>query len=468
VLVLAHTGGAAALDLPPWGLAYGAAAVVLVVTAAWRARFVVDAARNGGEPAADTSAGHDDSGTGARRRPGRTALAITGRALGLGGLGLVVAAALLGPTASAANLAPSAVLVVWWVGLPLACAVGGDVMGWLDPFGTLGRAAARVLGRGTRAPAAASPTLLAGTAAASLAAFTWWSLAYHDGRSPGALGWFLAGYTVLATAAAAWGPQWPRRGEGFGALSWGLAAARRRDPGARRPPTLVVAAVVAVWLGGLAFDLFSGTRAWVDLASSTSGWARTGRATACLAVAVAAAGLVVGATLRWARGGAGTADRGATTAPAPGGRRTTDDEADDRADPDRDDPRRRVGSAVALAWLATTAGAVVAHGLTLLLVDGQFALALVSDPFGRGWDLLGTADRAIDYSPWTPGAVGTAQIVLVTVGAVWGVSAAGRTLSAARRQGLDARAALRALWVAGLIGAVTAAAVVAALASDLE
>lgn len=165
--------------------------------------------------------------------------------------------------------------------------------------------------------------------------------------------------------------------------------------------------------GGLAFDLFSGTRAWVDLAGATSGWARTGRATACLVLAVAGAGAVVAATVVAAR----------------------------RRAPDAG-PRAPVDRAVTGAWLATTAGAVVAHGLTLVLVDGQFAIALVSDPFGRGWNLFGTAERAIDYSPLSPGIVGVAQIALVIAGATWGVVAGGAhpRRRPVRRAGLPGRA----------------------------
>ena len=101
-----------------------------------------------------------------------------------------------------------------------------------------------------------------------LGAFTWWALAYHDGRDPRALGWFLVAYTAAATAGGvAWGARWVRAGEGFAGLSSGLAATRRAAGGSG-PAAVVVGALVAVWLGGLAFDLFSGTRAWVDLAGA--------------------------------------------------------------------------------------------------------------------------------------------------------------------------------------------------------
>jgi len=37
-----------------------------------------------------------------------------------------------------------------------------------------------------------------------------------------------------------------------------------------------------------------------------------------------------------------------------------------------------------------------AHYLTSLLVDGQYALAALSDPFALGWNLFGTADMQIE------------------------------------------------------------------------
>ena len=34
---------------------------------------------------------------------------------------------------------------------------------------------------------------------------------------------------------------------------------------------------------------------------------------------------------------------------------------------------------------------VVAHYATLFLIQGQYAVPLLSDPLGRGWNLFGTA-----------------------------------------------------------------------------
>lgn len=397
--MLAHAGGAATIDAPLWLLAYGAAAVVLLVTVTLRGRMVVAAAAGDGAVAGAPVV--------AARRHISGATGIVGHVLGVGLLAVVVAAALIGPAASAANLAPSAVLTVWWIGLPLACVLVGDVMAWLDPFGTLARPLARTDG-GRPAPA--------WTAAVMLATWTWWVLAFHDGRSPRSLGWFLVAYTAVAVGGAVvWGRRWLRQGEAFGALASALAGTGAGALGL----------LVAVWTGAVAFDLFSGTRSWVDLAGGSSGWQRTAWATACLAAAIVLAWLVVEATGRLAR----------------------------------------AREAAEIGWLATTAGVFVGHGIPAVLLDGQFALALASDPFGRGWDLFGTARRTIDYSPFSPGLVGVLQLVAAAGGAAWGVVAAARSLRAGSVPG---PAAQRTLWVVGAILALAAAAGVAVLAADLE
>jgi len=423
--MLAHAGGAATIDAPVWLLAYGAAALVLLVTVTLRGRMLVGAGspdgadrsrvdRSRADEQADVAGGPADIAEG--RVAGHVAGQIVGRVVGVGLLVVVVAAALFGPAASAANLAPSAVQTVWWIGLPLACIALGDVMAWLDPFGTLARAVEPNV-RGRRAPS--------WTAAALLAMWAWWVLAYHDGRTPRSLGWFLLAYTGVAVGGAAiWGRRWLRDGEAFGALSSALAWARQpRGPGVAMA---TVAALVAVWLGAVVFDLFSGTRAWVELAGGRSGWARTGTATACLTAGIALAGLAVAGTARL------TAAR----------------------------------EAAVYGWLATTAGVFVGHGIPVLLLDGQFALALASDPFGQGWDLFGTATRTVDYSPLSPGFVGVLQLAATAGGAAWGVTVAARSLRS--EGGDDGPTALRALWSVGVILAVAAAAGIAALAADLE
>ncbi|MDX1449299.1 MAG: fenitrothion hydrolase, partial [Acidimicrobiia bacterium] len=39
-----------------------------------------------------------------------------------------------------------------------------------------------------------------------------------------------------------------------------------------------------------------------------------------------------------------------------------------------------------------------AHYFTLIIFEGQLFISTLSDPFGLGWDLFGTADRRVDFS----------------------------------------------------------------------
>ena len=54
---------------------------------------------------------------------------------------------------------------------------------------------------------------------------------------------------------------------------------------------------------------------------------------------------------------------------------------------------------------------VLAHYFSLLAYNGQAIAYLASDPLGKGWDLFGTADKAIDY-----GVIGATAIWYVQVG----------------------------------------------------
>ena len=62
-----------------------------------------------------------------------------------------------------------------------------------------------------------------------------------------------------------------------------------------------------------------------------------------------------------------------------------------------------------------------AHYFTLVLFEGQDVFALISDPFGQGWDLFGTADYTINYTWLSPNAVWYIQVAAIVGGHVAGV-----------------------------------------------
>jgi hypothetical protein len=61
---------------------------------------------------------------------------------------------------------------------------------------------------------------------------------------------------------------------------------------------------------------------------------------------------------------------------------------------------------------------VAAHYLTFLLFEGQATFYLASDPLGRGWDVFGTASRAIDYTYVSQNGSWYLQVAFVVAGHV--------------------------------------------------
>lgn len=68
-----------------------------------------------------------------------------------------------------------------------------------------------------------------------------------------------------------------------------------------------------------------------------------------------------------------------------------------RALADRRTPFRHDAGLWLLSFLPIAAGYHAAHYLVLLLTDGQYAIAALNDPFGRGWSLLGMPDHWVSF-----------------------------------------------------------------------
>jgi hypothetical protein len=402
--MFAHNVGGGALPAPPWLLGYLGAAVVLGTAVALRAMSLSP------RPAtADTDAPR------AAPRVG------FGAGVGLVLLVAVFVAAIAGPDSAAANIAPRAVFVVWWVGLPIACLLLGDVMRAISPFvGVIG-ASHRV-----RSPVDPEPDGPTWTAAAFLAAFSWFFLAYHRPGSPRALATFLGAYALVAVAAGLrWGRAWLATGEGFGGLSAAVARIGLRRPAGPMPAG--TASLMIVWVGGTAFDAFTNTPFWVDILGTSRGWSRTLLNSVGLIWLTA---IVAGAYLLVVR----VAERG-------------------RAE--GDEPRHlTVPLAAGLVPLATAW--FLAHDLTLLTFEGQNFYALLSDPLGKGWDLFGTLNHTIDYRVVQSSWVRWTQVGILAVGHVTAVV----LLHDAALGRLRRRPAMLTTWVmAGVTGAsITAAA----------
>lgn len=413
----AHSVGGGELPAPPWLLSYVGAFAVAATAVALRATW--PAPRFSGLVPGVAVEPEGAAAVPAAPSADRAPLGLhLGHAVGVVLLVLVFVAALVGPDSAAANVAPVAVLVVWWVGLPILCLVAGDVMKAINPFVGIVGVLQPGQERMERRPAPAW------TGPAFLLAFAWFFIAYHRPGSPRALAVFLAAYLLAAVLGGlVWGRRWLATGEGFGALSAAVALLSPWRRHTAAPPGL--AALMVVWLGSTAFDAFTSTPFWVDVIGTSQGWSRTFLHTVGLAWMIAVvAGIYLGVLRLAAR---------------------SDEEVP-----------TSIAAPLGLALVPLAVGWFLAHDLTLLLFEGQNFIALISDPIGEGWDLFGTITRTIDYGLVQATWVRWVQLALLAVGHVAAV-VLGHDLAL---QLVRRRAAMAITWglaAAGVISVVAAA-----------
>ena len=98
---------------------------------------------------------------------------------------------------------------------------------------------------------------------------------------------------------------------------------------------------------------------------------------------------------------------------------------------------------------------VVAHYFSLLVIQGQDTLRLVSDPLGRGWDLLGSAGYQPDRGLLRPHVVWYVQVSALVVGHVLGLVVAhdrALALAGTMRRALRSQYAMLGLMVLYTVG----------------
>jgi hypothetical protein len=357
--------------------------------------------------------------------------------------GVVVYAALAGTEVPTANLAPTAVYVAFWVGIPLLSVLAGDVFALFSPWRALYRwiaGAARRVSPGLAAEPLAYPAWLGRwPAALGLAAFAWVELAYADRDVPATLGVLALAYGfVQLVGMSVFGERtWSERGDAFG-VWFGLCArisiweTRGRELCVRPllsglprlEPLRGTVAVLAVLIGSTTFDGASNGVLWVDVAPWLQERFADLGASFTLASELAASVGLAGAIAAVA----GFYELGIR------GMRTVD-------------PRRQTRE---LAWafvhtLAPIAFAyALAHYFSLLVFQGQALIYLASDPLGTGADLLGTASTQVNYTLVSPTAVWYVQVAALVAGHVAGlVLAHDRALALFPR---DRRAAVRSQY----------------------
>jgi hypothetical protein len=79
-------------------------------------------------------------------------------------------------------------------------------------------------------------------------------------------------------------------------------------------------------------------------------------------------------------------------------------------------PFRRLAAVYVYSLVPIAIAYEVAHYYTLFFIQGQAIIALLSDPFGWGWNLFGTADYKINASLIAADSVWYSQVALIVGG----------------------------------------------------
>jgi hypothetical protein len=385
-------GGRLDLPVPIWLFVYGAATVVVVSFVAlgvlWKSpRF--------------------EDGVGGRPLPFQrlfrsSAAEAVVRVISVAFFLVVFAAAAGGSDVATQNLAPYAVFIWFWVGFAFVHALFGNWWATLSPWDSI----ARFLGIGESPRRAYPPAWGMWPAAIVIFGFVWLELVPRSGRDPRVLAVALGVYTVMTLVGmGVYGREtWNRRGEGFAVyfrlLSLMAPFARDeegrvvlRSPLAGLPslePRPGLVPLVMVVIGSTTFDGFTGTALWTE---SVQGLSLTGElavTTTGLVATILLAGAVYSLAMLAASAVAGSPWHPLSV--------------------------RFVHSLIPIAFAY-----VAAHYFSYLFLEGQGGIALLSDPFGLGWNLLGTASYASNLALLSVTLVWYVQVAAIVLGHVAGV-----------------------------------------------
>jgi len=371
---------------------------------------------------------------------------------------LVIAAGLFGNQDPVRNLAPVTIWVLAWVGLAFISLSIGDVWALINPwrtaFALTERAWQRLRGGELSLLRPLPAWVGVWPAFVLFVAFTWMELVWSGKNVPAQLAAALLTYSALTFLGMfLFGRErWLHHGEIF-TLVFGLFARfapLAPDPHGGitvRPPALgllqneplrfsMVALVIAV-LATVSFDGFLETPPWARVDFAVLDWAsqsplafaldlreddairllRTLALGGCIVLFIAVYAAVCGLTARVAG-----------------------------------DPRVDTGLVIRSFVLTVVPIALayhVAHYFSLFFIGGQYAIPLLSDPLGRGWDLFGTARYQVDIGVVSPRLQWTVAVVAVVVGHVIAMYLAHVTALRVFRDARNAR--LSQLPMAGLM-----------------
>jgi hypothetical protein len=345
--------------------------------------------------------------------------------LGIAAFIATVWAGFAGSQTASANLAPTVIYVVFWVGIPFATVLFGDVFAALNPWRAIARAAAWVFKRsGAQAPAPLTyPTWLGRwPAVLGILLFAWVELVYVNRDDPSTLAILALLYAaVQLVGMSLYGiDPWTRNADGFAVyfrlfsmlspLHWRERALYVRPPLAGAPrldPVPGTVALLCVMIGTVSFDGLSQGQLW----TGTDGIApdlqqrfiNVGFSAETALEITFTIGLLVMVALV-----AGVYRLGVVGMRSVGERHGATELS-----------RRFVHSLIPIALAY-----VVAHYFSLLTYQGQAMAFLVSDPLGDGSNLFGTASATIDYNVIGANGVWYVQVFALVLGHACGLALA--------------------------------------------
>ncbi len=345
--------------------------------------------------------------------------------LGVAVFALVIYSGFAGTQVWSANFSVTFVYVVFWVGMPIASVLLGNVFAVLSPWRSCARAI-RWAGRRFAPGALDEPPfryperLGQWPAVALLVGFAWLELVYVERDSPSKIAALSLGYfLVMVAGMLAFGvEEWTERADGFGAYFAMLGRmspfcgerdgelfVRRPLSGLTQMPVLsgTVALVCAV-IGTTTFDGVSNDVLWRKLEPHLQSFfggvgfhqtpaielAYTVGLLLCIALIVGIYELGI---------------RGVHTVSRRYG-------------------RTELSHSFVHTLVPIGFAYVLAHYFSLLLWQGQAIGYLASDPLGDGSNLLGTSSYQIDYAIISYAAIWYVQVIALVVGHVGGLTLA--------------------------------------------
>lgn len=349
---------------------------------------------------------------------------VAGGAIGVAAFAAVVLSGVLGTQVPTANLAPTAVFVLFWVGVPVLSVLVGDVFELLNPWLAAARAFSwaarrtgldRALGRAWPYP----ERLGRWPAVAGIAGFAWLELVFVNRQHPATLAVLAVAYALVQwLGMACFGIEtWRERGDAFGVVfnlfsrlspfEWRADAVWLRRPLAALThvtPMPGTVALLCTMIGATTFDGAANGPLWRSVARPVvREFTRLGLSVTVALEVTYTFGLLACVLLCAGLYRLGIEGMSSVS---------TDHSSAELA-------TRFVHSLAPIAF-----GYLLAHYFSLLVTQGQAVSFLISDPLGTGANIFGTAGARVDYGLFSAAAIWYIQVAALVGGHVSGLALA--------------------------------------------